>query len=470
MTIFPLVDTTEPRYGEIARLMAATGDWITPWFEPGVPFWGKPPLSFWAQALAIRAFGLTEFALRFPSWLCMLATVALIWRYTLEISGYRTARWCALILSSMALTYVASGAVMTDPFLALGTTLSLVSFGMVIAGRVDNWRWLFFLGIAIGLLAKGPLAVVLTGFPMALWLSCRARWHFYGRSLPWVRGTLLTLAITLPWYIAAELKTPGFLDYFIVGEHIRRFLDPGWAGDLYGSAHDQPKGMIWIFWLWASFPWGVLGLAGLVTVAVKGQAGRLRRHLSGDKYSQFALMCALSPMLFFTLAGNTLWTYILPSLPFSALLIAEAVNAWQVRLTRTRRNVGRALIPATLATPVLLSAFALVAVTNQQELKTEEGVASYYFSQRQPGDSALLYLDKLPFSAQFYSRGTANEVTLEELLDMHQNQAFQRYFVAVPRDEENRVLAKLPVSPRIGAENQRYVLLQFEDPKVPTEG
>ncbi|NLZ11765.1 MAG: glycosyltransferase family 39 protein, partial [Alcaligenaceae bacterium] len=43
MVMMPLADTTEPRYAEIARLMAASGDWITPWFEPGVPFWGKPP-------------------------------------------------------------------------------------------------------------------------------------------------------------------------------------------------------------------------------------------------------------------------------------------------------------------------------------------------------------------------------------------------------------------------------------------
>ena len=44
--LYPLMDTTEGRYGEIARKMAEMNDWITPWFDTGVPFWGKPPLSF----------------------------------------------------------------------------------------------------------------------------------------------------------------------------------------------------------------------------------------------------------------------------------------------------------------------------------------------------------------------------------------------------------------------------------------
>jgi 4-amino-4-deoxy-L-arabinose transferase-like glycosyltransferase len=93
MALFPFADTTEPRYAEIARLMAETGDWITPWFEPGVPFWGKPPLSFWAQAAAIKVFGVSEFSLRFPSWLATLAMVWLVWRLARQLWSVQVAQW-----------------------------------------------------------------------------------------------------------------------------------------------------------------------------------------------------------------------------------------------------------------------------------------------------------------------------------------------------------------------------------------
>ena len=58
------------------------------------------------------------------------------------------------------------------------------------------------------------------------------------------------------------MRNPGFLDYFIVGEHIQRFLVPGWTGDLYGRAHDVPRGGIWLFFLLGALPWGLLACRG----------------------------------------------------------------------------------------------------------------------------------------------------------------------------------------------------------------
>ncbi len=461
MALFPLVDTTEPRYAEIARLMATTGDWITPWFSPGIPFWGKPPLSFWAQAAAIKAFGTSEFALRLPSWLCTLAMLWLTGCYARAVYGLQVARWSALILATMALTYISAGAVMTDPFLALGTTLSLVSFGMVVAGHQRYWRWLFFAGLAIGLLAKGPLALVLTGTPITLWLlwpSWRGNWKQTLGAFPWVSGTLATLAISLPWYIAAELKTPGFLDYFIIGEHIKRFIDPGWAGDLYGSAHLRPKGMIWAFWLWASFPWGILAIGGVTYRLLRRNASAATLAPWRDPLGGLMLLAALTPMLFFSLASNILWTYVLPSMPFSAILIARGLCA----LHNSRPQLARrASIPLVLSVPLLTTAFALVMVASNHKLKTEETLAQDYAALKAPGDSALLYLDELPFSAQFYSNGTAAGVSMSELTKMREKQRYSRYFVAIPKDQKDDILAQLPASTVIEASNLRYLLVSI---------
>ena len=65
----PLLDKTEARYAEIARIMHETNQWIVPEIDYGVPFWAKPPLSTWLSAASFVVFGVNEFAARFPSFL-----------------------------------------------------------------------------------------------------------------------------------------------------------------------------------------------------------------------------------------------------------------------------------------------------------------------------------------------------------------------------------------------------------------
>ncbi|MDX1802353.1 MAG: glycosyltransferase family 39 protein, partial [Marinobacter sp.] len=195
LTMFsvPLADMTEPRYAEIARVMAATGDWITPWFHLNVPFWGKPPLSFWCQALSFKLFGVSEFTGRLPSWLATVGMLALVMRLASTLADRRVGLWAGLIFSTMALTYISAGTVMTDSFLALGTTLSLVSFAMVLSGHKRGWRWGPFIGLIIGLLAKGPLTLILLGTPVFFWALWSRGWKTLFTELPWGRGLLLTV-------------------------------------------------------------------------------------------------------------------------------------------------------------------------------------------------------------------------------------------------------------------------------------
>ena len=61
----PLLDKTESRYAEIARIMQETNQWIVLQIDYGVPFWAKPPLSTWLSAGSFVVFGINEFAIGF---------------------------------------------------------------------------------------------------------------------------------------------------------------------------------------------------------------------------------------------------------------------------------------------------------------------------------------------------------------------------------------------------------------------
>jgi 4-amino-4-deoxy-L-arabinose transferase-like glycosyltransferase len=245
--MYPLTDTTEARYGEIARKMLQAGNWISPPLDYGVPFWGKPPLSFWAAAASMAVFGVNAFAARFATFVVALATAALFWRWPHAPAPRGAgALAAALVLLSSVLGFLISGAVATDFFMVFGMTLSMVAFWNALHTPGSADRWWFFVGLAAGLLAKGPVALVMTDIALGLWLAWTRDWRAIWCGLPWLRGLLLTAALTLPWYLAAESATPGFLRYFIIGEHWQRFTQPGWTGDLYGNGHVRMRGLIWL--------------------------------------------------------------------------------------------------------------------------------------------------------------------------------------------------------------------------------
>ena len=476
MIIVPFYDTSEPRYAEIARIMAQSGDWITPWFSPDLPFWGKPPLSFWAQALSMKLFGFTEFAARFPSWLCLILSNAILLAGLRLLHGPRVALFTAIVYSTCMLVYISSGAVLTDPFLALGTTLSLVSFAVVIHEREQPevgtgnpvgksagggpargsvwWQYGFFLGLAVGLLAKGPLAAVLSFAPIVVWHLLNRRKTPLASALPWAKGLALVAAISLPWYVVAEIKTPGFLDYFIVGEHFRRFLDPGWKGDLYGTAHKQAYGTIWLCWLQASFPWGIMVLATFVGAFVSSRLRSAVRIAGTTSLFYYWLAGAVATPLFFTFSANILWTYVLPSLAGFSVLTAILADHIHRQLNLSRRGF---LIIAGIV-PVAVLMLSAVVWANPNLRNTERELIRFA---RQDGgfEIPLAYLSKIPFSAQFYSAGRAREIQQSELGNAIK--CGTPFYLAIPKERQS-IVAKMTSKPLIALySNKRYVLVKI---------
>lgn len=446
---FPLMDTSEARYAEIARLMAESGDWVTPWFEPGVPFWGKPPLAFWLSAASFRLFGVTEFAARLPHWLLGAGTLWLV--AGVARAGGATAPWRpAFLLAASALFFVACGAVLTDGALLFAVTLCLAAAHHVLLAARPGWRWLFFVGLALGALAKGPVAWVLILGPLFAWTLACGRLGDLWRLLPWLRGGLLTAALTLPWYVAAEMKTPGFLDYFLLGEHFRRFIDAGWQGDLYGVAHQQPRGTIWLLALAAALPWPLL-----LPVALWRRIKAGHREAPADaqdrEASRFFLAWALAPLVLFTFAGNILWTYVLPGLPGLAL--------W---LDRNRARLGLAglrLAPAVGAvTPLLFAAFIATTALAPAAVRSEKALLRALPAE--VGADALYYVGQRPFSARFYSGGRAGLVLPADLPRLLAAGSAQPRYLAVQRALVPDLTQGLPLAGAI-AENQRFVMFRI---------
>lgn len=402
--VYPLMDTTEARYAEIARKMVELGDWVTPWFDYGAPFWGKPPLSFWLTAASLKLFGINEFAARLPHLLGGMLVAWLVWDLSARRSRQEALYASALLIGSM-LFYVAAGAVMTDMTLVLGTTLAMRGFWLGLHGtdaERPRERWLLFVGIGVGLLAKGPIALVLTALPVAGWTVTTRNVATVWRGLPWLRGSLVALVIALPWYVLAEGRTPGFLDYFLFGEHWQRFVTPGWKGDLYGSAHDYPRGTIWMFAFVDLLPWTVLlPIAALVwrkTGGVPGATPDVRN------WRTYLLLWGLAPAIFFTASGNVLWPYVLPGIPALALW----ASGWLAQQPH-RDSVERLLIGGVVFTlSVSLALLVSLPMSGLGEIKSTKALVADYESRRTRRES-LVFLGKRPISGAFYSRGTAEE-------------------------------------------------------------
>lgn len=401
--LYPLYDTTEARYGEMARIMLETGNWITPQFDYNVPFWGKPPMQTWLSALSFFIFGINEFAARLPHFLCGMLTLWLTYRFAREQASKSHAVYASLILTSSLGFIIASGMVMTDAALLMATTLAMVSFwhNYQQQSRLDGH--LFFVALALGLLIKGPVAVVLIGIALVTWSLWQRCFINAITSLPWLTGIPLMLLIALPWYIAAEISSPGFLEYFIVGEHIQRFLVSGWQGDLYGTAHVETKGTIWLFWLATAFPWSFV----LLALVFRRQLP-IKQIQAKAPLNKFLICWMLAPMLLFTMAGNILPAYVLPG--FAAMAVLIAINS---QLTK------RSLIYSVMTLVILVT----VVVVFSFDLSKKDSEVNL-LSNKLNNTAPLYYWKKRPFSAQFYSQGKAklieDSTQLTELLQQSQ--------------------------------------------------
>jgi len=402
--LYPLTDPTEGRYAEIGRLMIQLQDWITPRLSETVPFWGKPPLTFWATASSLYVFGENEFAARLPHFLMGVAVIWVLWGLVVRTVNSRAALLTAGLLTAAVVFFVSAGAVMTDMALTLGCVLAMRGFWLAMDETQPNRTregYYFFIGLAIGLLSKGPLVLVVSLLPIGLWVLYRRQVFFMFKALPWIKGSALLLLIVLPWYILAEIRTPGFIEYFIIGEHIQRYLTPGWEGDLYATGRQRPYGTIWLFGLIAALPWTVV----LPVMAWRSRSDQpVVNQAPKAGWVPYLFLWAIVPMAFFTLSSNVLITYVLPVLvPLAAL-----GGSWLVRLQNVPR-VDRTVAAGLVLTAVCSAGFMIYANTEKGQTLSAR-LATQACLAHAPEVQKIILLRVSAESAAFYSNGRTRSV------------------------------------------------------------
>ncbi len=395
----PLMDKTEARYAEIARLMVETGNWVTPQIDYNISFWAKPPLSTWASASSLYFFGNHEFFVRLPYLLVIIAICLFVSRYRND--SKESPFLIGAILLTLPEFYLHGGVVSTDTFLLLSITLMFLSFWEALqTDAKPYWGYLFFVGLGAGLLAKGPIVGILTLPPIFIWLLWTKNVFCALRKAPWVWGIAILLLISLPWYLWNELRSPGFLDYFIVGEHFERYFNSNWKGDKYGFPKQQPLGIAWGFLLLFLVPWSWM--------IIRKYFSHFKKIINHPWLLFLSLWMLWTP-LFFSVSKSLIHPYILPSTVPAALLVS---HYWK------SMRYFKPILYCAAFLPVLLLCIALMGGAKSMY----ENATDKYLLQKASKVQPLFSLNHKTYSSQFYSNGKIAVIDSFQLEQHIQNQ------------------------------------------------
>jgi len=277
--------------------------------------------------------------------------------------------------------------------------------------KKDNfyWGYLFFIGLAIGLMSKGPVAAVLIMMPIISWLMISRNWQDDMHRFPLFSGTLLMLALSLPWYLMAEHATPGFLNYYIIGEHWERFTTANWQGNQFGGTKSSFIGAIWVYWLIAAFPMSLILIIALFNFT-KWKKPTAFSSMREDG-SLYLGLWIITLLLFFSFTNSTTVNYVSTSLPAAALLVA---NLWKIKSQKnrddskqTRKSISSIALASVLF-PLFFLAVLLFHWPKVSDRNTEKFLVESYQKYNGSGEARLIYMyDNPPASAEFYSKGKA---------------------------------------------------------------
>ena len=302
----------EPRYGQVAREMVASGEYVVPHFN-GRLYTQKPPLMFWAMAASGFVLGgLDETAVRLPSALAAIGSVLLVYALGHRLFDRRAAWLAAIVFATCSKVLWQARVGQIDMLL---TFLVLCGVCCWMKGHLEGrrgWSYAFFAFAALATMAKGPVGLLPPLLAILAFLALTLDRRGF-RNLLLGRGLLLWWGVIVLWLgPAMVLGGDPYSQDILLRQNVTRYVNP-WG-------HYQPP------WYFAQvlpvdfLPWSLFVPAAIVG----GRALDLerRRHLL------FLACWVVVTVLFFSVSPGKRTVYVLTCYPALALATGAGLAAW----------------------------------------------------------------------------------------------------------------------------------------------
>jgi 4-amino-4-deoxy-L-arabinose transferase-like glycosyltransferase len=358
-----LFEPDEGRYAEIPREMVASGDWVTPRLD-AIKYFEKPPLQYWATALAFQTFGEQAWGARLwpalAGFLGLLLTRALVRRLYDE----RTAL-LAVIIQGGSLLYLALARIATlDMGLCFSLQIAMSALVLLAQGtplprspmqraspqrtttRSAGWQvpLLLALGITLAVLSKGLIGILIPGAVTVLYVLWQRDWSLVWRAQPW--WTVIALGLLgAPWFLAVSARNPEFSHFFFIVQHFQRYLSRA------GFDRYEPP--------WFYIPVLALGLLPWTSMLPRALRQAWDAARGGERGTALLLLWAAFVFVFFSLSQSKLIPYIVPMIPALAPLCARSLAGMSA--PRFERHLAALALIAALLGLLILGAWPLPA-------------------------------------------------------------------------------------------------------------
>ena len=355
-----LWDNSETAYGEVAREILLTHDWVVMHLN-GAPWFVQPPLYFWIAAICAKLFGIGSFALRLPS---ALATVAMggmtAYAVTRQV-GSRAGIYASVILSTCLTQAIVGRLAIMDGLLDLSIAFTIFWWFRAVQTGRDTYFIYGWIAAALGFLAKGPVAPVIALIviiPYYFWESRATHAHVPSWK-GWLGGIVLFAAIVAPWFGALVSRTGLHSVIELIGHYT--------FGRYTGTIENQ-SGPIWYYvpvLVLGFFPW-IAFFPSAVAYSLNALQAQAVNDVqrNAQQMIRLAIVWTALPFLFFSFAETKLPNYIALEMPALSVLVALYFDDVVDRVQSRSALYSTAAVPAT----ILLLAIAIIIFSRDNRL------------------------------------------------------------------------------------------------------